>query len=253
MGGKMANTIGLEFMENTKYLHLDATVESQGGTQPPLELPYAPDAPLIKLPDAASLMIPAMDLRTAIEQRTSLRRYTQKPLTLDELAYLLWATQGVKKVTKRPVTLRTVPSAGARHAFETYLLVNWVEGLTPGLYRYIGLQHALIDLGAAADINEQVTQACLDQNQVRTSAVTFIWVAVTERMTFRYTQRGYRYLHLDAGHVCQNLYLLAEQTGCGVCAIAAFDDDLLNAALKLDGVELFAIYLASLGKRGGIA
>jgi SagB-type dehydrogenase family enzyme len=245
----MANTIGLEFMEKTKYHHLDPTDESQGGVQPPLELAYPAEAALIKLPDAASLKMPVMDLRTAIEQRTSLRRYTQKPLSLDELAYLLWATQGVKKVTKRPVTMRTVPSAGARHAFETYLLVNRVEGLTPGLYRYIALQHALIDLGFTSDINEQVTQACLDQNQVRTSAVTFIWVAVTERMTFRYTQRGYRYLHLDAGHVCQNLYLLAEQTGCGVCAIAAFDDDLLNTALKLDGVELFAIYLGSLGKR----
>jgi len=245
----MTTTIGLEFMEKTKYHHLDPTAESQGGVQPPLELPYPADTPLIKLPDPAGLKMPAMDLRTAIEQRTSLRRYSQKPLSLDELAYLLWATQGVKKVTKRPVTLRTVPSAGARHAFETYLLVNRVEGLTPGLYRYVALQHALIDLGFAAEINEQVTQACLDQNQVRTSAVTFIWVAVTERMTFRYTQRGYRYLHLDAGHVCQNLYLLAEQTGCGVCAIAAFDDDLLNAALKLDGLELFAIYLGSLGKR----
>lgn len=248
----MANTIGFEFIEKTKYHHLDPTAESQGGTQPPLELPYPPDAPLIKLPEAASLQMPAMDLRTAIEQRTSLRRYTHQPLSLAELAYLLWETQGVKKVTQRPVTLRMVPSAGARHAFETYLLVNRVEGLTPGLYRYVALQHALIDLGFPADINEQVTQACLDQNQVRTSAVTFIWVAVTERMTFRYTQRGYRYLHLDAGHVCQNLYLLAEQTGCGVCAIAAFDDDLLNAALKLDGVELFAIYLGSLGKRGGV-
>jgi SagB-type dehydrogenase family enzyme len=245
----MVNKIGLEFIEKTKYHHLDPTAESQGVVQPPLELPYPADALLIRLPDSTSLNMPAMDLRTAIEQRVSLRRYTQKPLNLDELAYLLWATQGVKKVTKRPVTLRTVPSAGARHAFETYLLVNRVEGLTPGLYRYIALQHALIDLGASADINEQVTQACLDQNQVRTSAVTFIWVAVTERMTFRYSQRGYRYLHLDAGHVCQNLYLLAEQTGCGVCAIAAFDDDLLNAALKLDGVDLFAIYLASLGKR----
>jgi SagB-type dehydrogenase family enzyme len=245
----MANMIGWEFMEKTKYYYLDPTAESQGGVQPPLELPYPADEPLIRLPGAASLKMPDMDLRKAIEQRASLRRYTQKPLSLDELSYLLWATQGVKKVTQRPVTLRTVPSAGARHAFETYLLVNRVEGLTPGLYRYTALQHALIDLGAAADINEQVTQACLDQNQVRTSAVTFIWVAVTERMTFRYTQRGYRYLHLDAGHVCQNLYLLAEQTGCGVCAIAAFDDDLLNTALKLDGVELFAIYLASLGKR----
>jgi SagB-type dehydrogenase family enzyme len=122
--------------------------------------------------------------------------------------------------------------------------------LAPGLYRFAASEHALVNLEFAADINEQVTHACTDQNQVRTSAATFIWVAVTERMIWRYSQRGYRYLHLDAGHVCQNLYLAAEQIGCGVCAIAAFDDDLLNATLNLDGEKLFAIYVASLGKRG---
>jgi len=161
----------------------------------------------------------------------------------------LWMTQGVKRFTKRPATLRPVPSAGARHAFETYLLANLVEGLAPGLYRFAASQHALVNLEMPADINEQITHACTDQNQVLTSAATFIWVAVTERMTWRYSQRGYRYLHLDAGHVCQNLYLAAEQIGCGVCAIAAFDDDLLNSTLHLDGEKLFAIYVASLGKR----
>jgi SagB-type dehydrogenase family enzyme len=79
------------------------------------------------------------------------------------------------------------------------------------------------------------------------SAVTFLWVAVVERMTWRYAERGDRYLLLDAGHVCQNLYLAAEALGCGVCAIAAYDDALLNAELGLDGENLFVIYLASLG------
>ena len=89
----------------------------------------------------------------------------------------------------------------------------------------------------------------MQQNQVTKSAVTFIWVAVTERMYWRYGERGYRYLHLDAGHVCQNLYLAAEAIQCGVCAIAAFDDDLLNEVLQLDGQELWAIYCGALGKR----
>ncbi|HEY3312047.1 MAG TPA: SagB/ThcOx family dehydrogenase, partial [Anaerolineales bacterium] len=77
-----------------------------------------------------------------------------------------------------------------------------------------------------------------------------IWVAVLARMRWRYGQRGYRYLHLDAGHVCQNLSLAAEATGCGICPIAAFNDDLLNGVLGLDGEEQFAIYMASLGKKG---
>jgi len=246
----MTNPIGREFMEMTKYKNMGPTEEVRGIIpQPPLELPYPADKPLTKLPAPAGLKVPAMDLRDAVERRVTLRKYSQTPLTLDELSYLLWMTQGVKRFTKRPATLRLVPSAGARHAFETYLLANLVEGLAPGLYRFAASQHALVNLEMPADINEQITHACTDQNQVLTSAATFIWVAVTERMTWRYSQRGYRYLHLDAGHVCQNLYLAAEQIGCGVCAIAAFDDDLLNSTLHLDGEKLFAIYVASLGKR----
>jgi SagB-type dehydrogenase family enzyme len=178
-----------------------------------------------------------------------LRRYQEQALTQEELSFLLWTTQGVKSVTNRPVTLRTVPSAGARHAFETYLVINQVEGIKPGLYRYISLEHALLPLDMNEKIAEKVAEACLQQNQVTKSAVTFIWVAVTERMYWRYGERGYRYLHLDAGHVCQNLYLAAEAINCGVCAMAAFDDDQLNEVLHLDGQELWVIYCGALGKR----
>lgn len=244
----MSESIGREFMRKTRYPHVPESAQRRGEPQPTLELPYPPTAHLIDLPDPAECNIPALDLRTAIDQRVTLRSYSQQPLSLQELSFLLWSTQGVKEVTKRPVTLRTVPSAGARHAFETYLLVNQVEGLEAGLYRFIAIEHALLRLEAAADINERITRACLEQTQVRTSAVTFIWVAVAERMFWRYPERGYRYLHLDAGHVCQNLYLAAMAVDCGVCAIAAYDDDAVNAELGLDGDELFAIYLGSLGK-----
>jgi len=155
----------------------------------------------------------------------------------------------VKTVTERDITFRTVPSAGSRHPFETYLLVNHVTELTPGLYRYMAINHNLAKLDHYDSIREDLTNACLKQSHVFNSAVTFAWVAVPERTTWRYGNRGYRYIYLDAGHVCQNLYLLAESVGCGVCAIAAFDDDLVNQALSLDGDQQFVIYLASLGKR----
>jgi SagB-type dehydrogenase family enzyme len=142
-----------------------------------------------------------------------------------------------------------VPSAGARHAFETYLLVKRVEGLEPGLYRYLAIEHTLIELDLTAELTEQIMHACLEQKQVRNSAVTFMWIAVLERMAWRYSERGYRELHKDAGHVCQNLYLAAEAVDCGACAIGAFDEEQLNRLLKLDGEQLFAIYLASLGKK----
>jgi len=243
-------TIGKEFMRQTGPLGpREPTAQEKGLPQPPLELPYDPQAPLIDLPDPLSTEIQPRDLRSVIAERRSLRKYAGEPISLAELSFLLWASQGVKKVTTRPVTFRTVPSAGARHAFETLLLINQVEGLQPGLYRYAAIEHALVRLDMPEDINWLITHACYEQSQVRTSAVTFIWVAVLERMEYRYGQRGYRYLHLDAGHICQNLYLAAEVIRCGVCAIAAFHDDELNGVLGLDGEEQFTVYLGSLGRQ----
>jgi SagB-type dehydrogenase family enzyme len=248
----MTENIGQEFMRQTRLdvEQRPTSPQTEGVPQPPLELGAPPQVQRIPLPHPDDFQIPPFDLRTAIEQRSSLRHYAPDPLTLEELAYQLWLTQGVKRVTDRPATLRNVPSAGARHAFETYLLINRVEGLQPGLYRYLALEHTLIALDLSAEILNRVTTGCLEQKQVRTSAVTFLWVADMARMYWRYTQRGYRYLHLDAGHVCQNLYLAAEATHCGVCAIAAFDDENLNRVLGLDGENLFVTYIASLGKRG---
>jgi SagB-type dehydrogenase family enzyme len=247
----MSLITGQEFMRKTRYQEMGTSPQRQGLPQPPLELPYPVDAELIALPDHDLIEIPAVSLQKIIEGRRSVRQYAEKPLSLEELSYLLWLTQGIQSVSERPATARTVPSAGARHAFETYLLINAVKGLQPGLYRFIALEHALLPLALDPGLNEKITKACLDQSHVHNSAVTFMWVAVVERMAWRYQERGYRYMHLDAGHVCQNLYLAAESIDCGVCAIAAFDDDLLNAALELDGDNLFAIYAASLGKKRG--
>jgi SagB-type dehydrogenase family enzyme len=93
------------------------------------------------------------------------------------------------------------------------------------------------------------TSACFDQQFILRGGVVFIWTAVSYRTTWRYGKRGNRDLHLDAGHVCQNLYLAAEATGCGTCAIAAFDDDDMNAILGINGSDQFVIYLATVGKK----
>jgi SagB-type dehydrogenase family enzyme len=238
-----------DFMELTKYQHQGPSQQAQGVPQPPLEIPSEPGQRLIDLPAPSTLEIPAIDLRQAIERRRTLRQYSSQPLSLDELSYLLWLTQGVQKFTKRPATLRTVPSAGARHAFETYLLINRVAGLEPGLYRFSATRHMLVEINLAPGLDSALAEACRRQGHVKASAVTFAWIAVTARMYWRYAERGYRYLHLDAGHVCQNLYLAAEAIACGVCAIAAFDDDQVNHLLGVDGVAQFAIYLATVGKK----
>jgi SagB-type dehydrogenase family enzyme len=241
--------IGKDFIEKTKYQHLTEPGQKLGTPQPPLEQPVPGDITPIKLPSPASINIPGMDVREAIEKRTSLRRYSQTELSLEELSYLLWITQGVKNVSERPATIRTVPSAGSRHALETYLLINRVGSLDPGLYRYSALNHIIYAINLEAGINETLTTACKNQSHIRTSAATFFWAAEMSRMVWRYSERSYRYILLDAGHVCQNLYLAAESIQCGVCAIAAYDDDLVNSALGIDGVDVFTVYAATIGKR----
>jgi len=219
-------------------------------TPPPLQLEVPENAELVGLPAGADISVPPMDLRTAIESRATLRSYSSEPLSVDELAYLLWCTQGVRKVIPGKATLRNVPSAGARHPFETYVLVNRVTGLQSGLYRYLALEHKLMVVNLDASLADKIAANAFNQPQIKSSAATFIWSAILWRMKSRYGERSYRYIHLDAGHVCQNLYLAAESIGCGVCAIGAFDDDALHAVLGFDGDEQFVAYMASVGKKG---
>lgn len=244
----MPDEIGHQFMVQTCYTHMEPSDQQKRLPQPPLQLALSEGHEVIALPAPSDIQVAAMDLRQAIEERVSVRRYADTPLTLDELSYLLWCTLGVRR-RDSSYTLRNVPSAGARHALETWLLINRVQGLKPGLYRFMALEHQLAVMDLSPDIAEQVTAGCLGQEFVQTGAVTWIWVAVPYRMSWRYGQRGYRYLHLDAGHVCQNLYLSAASVGCGVCAIAAFIDEQMNGLLGLDGIEQFVIYIAALGKK----
>ncbi len=248
----MLGDIGKSFMERTRYEYVGIPDQARGFPPPPVELPFKPSDTLVELPAPGEIRVGEFDLRRAIEARRSVRKYSRKPLSAEELSFLLWCTQGIREVVQKYITLRTVPSAGARHALETFLMINNVEGVDPGLYRFLPVEHKLCRLPTPEDFTEQFTAACLGQTFVAQSAVTFAWAAAAYRMTWRYGQRGYRYLHLDAGHVCQNLYLGAQAIGCGVCAIAAFSDEQVNRILGLDGDDLFAVYLAAVGKsRGG--
>jgi len=246
----MLENNGYAFIEETKYDHISEPDQSKNKPQPPYEIPLEQGKPLINLPDPKLIDFGEYDLRRAIEERRSVRRYSQDSLSLEELSYLLWLTQGVKKINeKRAVTLRTVPSAGCRHPLETYLSINRVDGLEPGLYRFVASTHQLVALQVDETFNHQLTEVCLGQRQVQTSAVTFIWAAVPYRTIWRYSERSYRYLYLDAGHVCQNLHLAAESINCGICAIGAYDDDGADKLLGFTPPEMFVIYIASLGRK----
>jgi SagB-type dehydrogenase family enzyme len=240
--------LGDVFLEGTKYRNLEPSDQKLGVAQPPLHALLRAGM-RIPLPAPQALDLGSMTVGEVIEARRSLRTYAEEPLSLEEVSFLLWCCQGVKPESTDKYTLRTVPSAGARHAFETLLLVNRVDGLEACLYQYDAAEHGLIQWESSADIAERLAAACLNQRMVHNSAVTFIWLAERTRMAWRYGERGLRYLFLDAGHVCQNLYLAAESIAAGTCAIGAFGDDEINQLLGLDGSDRFVVYLASVGKR----
>lgn len=244
----MTRDISADFLEMTQYRHMGPPDQQKGRPQPPLQWP-AEVGERFGLTDPRALDQGSVPLRAVIEQRRSLREFADEPLTLDELGHLLWATQGIRRVVPERATFRTVPSAGARHAFETLVLANRVDGLPAGLYRYLAIEHELVGRPSRPEFPERLTEACHGQTMVAASAATFIWVADRYRMFYRYGERGMRYLHLDAGHACQNLYLAAESIGAGTCAIGAFFDEKVNGLLGFDGFDRFVIYLAPVGKR----
>jgi len=182
----------------------------------------------------------------SIKTRRSIREYSEKPITLKELSTLLFATQGI--TSTNGWEKRAAPSAGALYPMETYIVVNNVDGLDKGLYHYIPDEHALeiIKLG---DFGKDIRSIGLGQAPLEEAAVDFIWTAVFERTTKKYGERGIRYIHIEAGHISENLYLQANSMGIGVVAIGAFNDDAINKFLGVDGEKESVIYINAVGKK----
>ena len=217
--------------------------------QPPLEKPYDVNAEIINLPQVMEKTITQNSLFSAINKRKSTRVYAKECLSLDELSFLLYSTQGVKKVNgENYATIRPVPSGGARHPFETYLVVQHIDGLRKGVYRYLALSHQLQFLFEDENSIQHLSDYALEQPFVGDCAVTFIWSCIPYRGEWRYMMTAHKVMLLDAGHVCQNLYLACEGIGCGTCAIAAYDQKAIDGYLGLDGDNEFVIYMAPVGK-----
>jgi SagB-type dehydrogenase family enzyme len=224
------------------------TPQSSGEAPPPLQKPVPPGSGIISLPGHDTWHISPCDLLTAIGMRESHRHFLPDPLTLQELSMLLWTTQGVRSVIPGAAVLRTVPSAGCRHPFETYFAAFRVDGLAPALYRYLPLEHALLLEKGHENLAQSLVAAARNQRFVAQAAGCFIWTAIPSRTEWRYAEASYKVIALDAGHVCQNLYLACEAIGAGTCAIAAYRQDLMDELLGVDGDEEFTIYMAPVGK-----
>lgn len=247
---EIKNTYRFFLKDNIRQMiDFSKTDQNRGIECPPIEKPYAADALKVELVKPGSWEnINKPDLVSAIARRSSRRDYTKEPLTLEEVSFLLWAIQGVRGFPVSGHALRTVPSAGGRHALETYLAVLNVQNLEPGVYRYLPLSHQLLFEFHTDNLSAKIVRATLGQSFTGRSALTFIWTAIPYRMEWRYGLAAYKVIAIDAGHVCQNLYLAGEAIGAGTCAIAAYDQEAMDTLLHLDGEEEFTVYLAAVGK-----
>jgi len=232
-----------------KTIDFSQTDQSRGIGPPPVEKPFANDAIRIDLlPHGRWGDVKGTDLVVAMENRKSRRSYTDEPLTTNELSFLLWATQGIRERISDGHAYRTVPSAGCRHAFETYLFVFNVTGIDEGLYRYLPVEHELLLEFTDDRMAEKIVTAAFGQAFLGKAAVTFIWTTIPYRMEWRYDMAAHKVIAIDAGHVCQNLYLACEAIGAGTCAVAAYDQEAMDQFVRVDGTDEFVIYLAPVGK-----
>lgn len=215
--------------------------------QPPL-VKAAIKEDRIKLPtDFANLDINNNFLEI-INTRSSHRVYTRNAITLRQLSYLLWCSQGVKEIRgKSYATLRTVPCGGARHEFETYLALQYVEGLKPGFYHYLPMTHELECLKEEEGFSDWIGASVKGQIWANKASVVFYWSMVAYRAEWRYGIHAHRVALNDIGFVSENLYLACTSIGLGTCASGAVDVNLADEKFGLDGDEEFIVLAQPVG------
>jgi SagB-type dehydrogenase family enzyme len=246
----MSDKFGEQFHHNTKY---------ERGKLPRGSLDFSKRPPVYKkYHNARKVTLPSPEtskgpgIWDTLRSRRSVRVFSGEPVSKKELSQILWATQGITKASVpaygRRFGLRTAPSAGALYPIETYLCVNNVEGIAPGIYHYL-VESGDLELIHEGELGMALADAALEQRMLASGNVVFIWTAVFERSKWKYRQRAFRYVFLDAGHIAQNLALAAEGLGMGSCQVAAFYDEEVNQLLHLDGKIESAIYLSVVGKK----
>jgi SagB-type dehydrogenase family enzyme len=234
--------IGDRFHQQTKYARNHFGDGPDWSIQPDQYKTY-PNVPSVALPKPDPLSPCTLD--EAIQKRRSIRSFSTKALTSEQLSYLLWVSTGIQR-KEEGFAFRSAPSAGALYPIETYCVIHRVEGIESGVYHY-DIQHHRLDQLKKGDYQVAITQAALDQDMCAHAAAVFVWTAMFNRSKCKYGQRAYRYIYLDAGHIAENLALGAVSLGLGSCQIAAIYDDEVNALIDVDGNEESALYLSVVG------
>jgi SagB-type dehydrogenase family enzyme len=245
--------------DNRRFLHfynredyekkVPESDENKGFPFPSFQKEYNESKLLIDLISPKDFKIGKVPFLEVINKRMSRRKYSVESINLEELSFLLWCTQGVKRMFKnRAAILRTVPSAGAKSPFESYLIINRVEGVEAGLYRYISFKHKLLFIKKIEDTEKIIGQLTYDQMFVGKGAVIFCWVAIPYRTEWRYTTLAHKFLAIDLGHVSENLYLACEALKLGTVAIGYYEQKKFDALLELDGKNEFVVLISPVGK-----
>lgn len=186
-----------------------------------------------------------MSLDEILRRRKSIRDFARTPISIEQLSYLLWSSTGIQR-SEQGYEFRTAPSAGALYPIETYVIANNVQELKTGVYHYSIRTHQLEQL-KQGDFGREITAAALGQNICEAAGAVFVWSAVFERCKWKYGQRAYRYIYLDAGHIAENLALAAVSLNLGSCQIGALYDDNVNAIIDIDGLNESVLYMSVVG------
>jgi SagB-type dehydrogenase family enzyme len=218
---------------------------------PPVVKEY-PDRPAVTLP--REFLPLDFSLQQVLQARASRRDYTRVPVSLQKLSTLLHYAYGIRKHTlvynTRDFPVRFAPTAGGLQSVELYLVSNQVESLTRGLYHYNPARHGL-ELLNQGNMRRKVVESCLYQDFIHYASFVIVLTCMMDRLQWKYGARAYRYVHMDAGFVGQNLYLVTTALKLRLCAVAGFIDDTVNELLEIDGQREFATLLLAVGSRPG--
>ena len=236
-------TVGDDFQTETKYSRDKRLGGNLDWANKPETYKSYPSSKTIQLPNV--LQEATMGFAEVLRRRKSIRAFSNQPLSLDDLGFLLWASTGIQRV-EQGYEFRTAPSAGALYPIETYIAANNIEDVESGIYHYNIKNHLLEEI-KTGNFGDALAHAALDQQICATASAVFIWTAIFERSKWKYNQRAYRYIYLDAGHIAENLALAAASINCGSCQVGAFFDDEINSIVDIDGVEESTICLSVIG------
>ena len=239
-------SIGPRFHLETSFGHEGFKGKSVSwGKTLPLYKEY-PDAKVVRLPAPEESVAPLVD---ALNLRKSVRSFSDEAVSMEQLSRLLQSADGITHGWGG-MAMRTAPSGGALYPVNLYVAVSKVEGLEAGIYHFQPPDSTL-ELIEAGDFDARLRAAAFDQECVGSSPVAVILTARFERSTKKYADRGYRYTYIEAGAICQNIYLQATALKLGTVAVGAFNDDALNELLKIGGREEASLLIMPVGHPAG--